>query len=356
MQCPSCEFHNAPGNAQCARCAGRLDFSDVDIEPPRSGGGVLATPVGRVMRRTGYRVRDSATRARYRASDAVPDWPYTFMAASLIVPGLGLKMAGRPIAFRIIISIWATLVLLAALFFGTGFDTLLMLGAVSTHTTGITLLLMRHMQLVSMPRRILLGLAMYIVVFSLVYAPLHALRDRLVDTITINNTVPNTAYIDNDTLLISRAWTTGELARGDLIAIDIPPRIYGPNAWGHGGMQVDRVIGLAGDTVSIRGGVVYLNDQASPVQPVAPTSGAPDLEVTAAANQVIVIPSALRIIRGNSALHAEVLRVNAVVRREDVQGKVLGRLRPFHRVGAIASGAAVVRPQVDASGSSGGGV
>src|SRR4051812_10005823 len=127
MQCASCRFENIPGLDQCGRCGSplRLDSLPVDVHPPRAT--TLQKRLRRLLpwRRVGAATRDAARDLGIQARpivDAaqvnVPSWDVLWR---LLVPGLAQFHIGMREAGWLVVALYAPLLLLSLLFYGTDF-------------------------------------------------------------------------------------------------------------------------------------------------------------------------------------------------------------------------------------------
>lgn len=123
-------------------------------------------------------------------------------------------------------------------------------------------------------------------------------------------------------LIIDRiSYDIGEPVRGDVIVFDLPQN--------SSRALIKRVIGVPGDTVSIRDSVVYISNAANPdgfmldepyLDP-ANIGGVANLEVTLGTDQYFVL--------GDNRKVSADSRIWGILPRENIAGRVLIRLFPF---------------------------
>ncbi len=339
MECPNCTFQNMPGTKACVRCRGLLDFSGVSVMPPRAKGPRALRRVNRAVAVTGAGARnvveDAVVALRLPSSRGVR-WRDIGWS---VLPGLGHIRRGQRALGWLILAAWSGVLLMAAADAGSNVSLLLCFGAVSIHSLAISLMLSEFIQQMPMFRRVMFGLGLYWVIFAILYYPASLAMGRCVRILPVEG-VRKCAALDNgDVLLYSGEWTRpSQWQRGDVVVFQIQASTM-PGGYIQGGFGVDRIVGLPGDHVMVKGGEIFVNDQPLPreLYPFGGTTGITDVELKAMDGEYIVLPTLLRwAIHGNAAGYVKQLieRVS-VVPESSISGSVIGRLRPWSRAGSL---------------------
>lgn len=127
--------------------------------------------------------------------------------------------------------------------------------------------------------------------------------------IIVNGTSMQPLYQENDFLISSKiAYKNMTPQRGDVVIID------GTN-YGHDMYFIKRVIGLAGDTVKIKDGQLFINNQAVHEDYIGEAMNSDFAEITVADNFVFVLGD-----NRNNSLDS---RIIGSVSIEDIQGKIV---------------------------------
>ncbi|HMN41345.1 MAG TPA: S26 family signal peptidase [Phycisphaerales bacterium] len=346
MECPNCSFQNTPGTRSCVRCQALLDLDAVDFVPPRAA-----------MGRPARRARAVAQTARFRMADAMADvgrslrLPADFRVAwhevawSLIPGGAQIRspVRGLRVLGRVVLSIWVFILLLATVFVGTGFGSVLCFGLVSVHCFAISLVFAAPLQAQPMVHRLVVGIALYFAVLFGLYWPASAALRNVAAILPVSNVHRQQAIADGDVLLRTSRWTRPRAwHRGDLVVVAIDS-MSAPGVIIAEGFNVDRILALPGDRVHMEPGVLLINDEAAPSDhwPLGGLSDLPRLDLTAGPDDYIVLPSVLRWrIHGDvTMLRSGLLGQLAHVPEDRLLGKVLVRVRPWSRLGVVGGAA-----------------
>ena len=331
MKCPACGFENMPGLKRCVRCSGALNLAGIDIEPPRASGPVA-------LRHTRYRIAEVFGRLTYglsrawhslRLPDRVSGAPAAALALS-IVPGLGQIVLRQRAAGCALLIAWCLLMVLSLLGYGSTAGGWCRAGAVVLHATAVALVLRPAMKWEGWASRLLIGAGVVLVLQMSLYHGLNLLTRGFVGALPVSDVRETALVRNNDTVLYTGRWTRPDrFERGDLVVCRLE-RGYG----------IDRVIGLPGEHIAVKGGQVYINSRPVPggVEPLCGAAQFPDYGFEVAPGHVAVLPSNLQwVAQGENAqqLLVQLLRRNSHITERDVLGRAVWRLRPFDRFGAV---------------------
>lgn len=347
MECPNCTFQNIPGTRACVRCATLLDFSAVDVDPPRASSGRLGrqTRAAAISAREAIRSGASGTARTLRLPQLGELGVFDYLKA--LLPGLPQIRSPHP-ALRVlgwgIVLVWALLLLLALLTVGSSFTMLLCFAAISVHCFSAALVLAKDMEDAPLLMRMVLGMSLYFALMLVVYAPGYVLVQQLAVTVPVAGIRSNSVVANGETLLRTGAWTRpAQFNRGDLVLCIVDPAYAGGHGEGimvRGGYNVDRVIGLPGDHVQAVKGELLVNGATPPpeLRPIGGMASIPDCEFTVPDNTVAVFPSAFQM---NALLVSRRdLFLQLALRPDDeVLGRIIFRLRPWVRMGVPSGGA-----------------
>lgn len=146
-------------------------------------------------------------------------------------------------------------------------------------------------------------------------------------TIVREHSMENTLH-ENDFLFVSRRSYSlfGDPGRGDIIVFHSPLT----TATGQEKLLVKRIIAVGGDTVSISGGVVYLNGEALEEDYVK--DGYTDTEM-----EEVTVPEGSLFCMGDNRQNSADSRDPRIgcVLEKDVLGKVVFRIFPFSSFGGL---------------------
>ncbi len=154
-------------------------------------------------------------------------------------------------------------------------------------------------------------------------------------TVVTSGSMEDTLYRGDYALFDHRAAIRGRWNRGDVVIFQAPP------SWSGGGDEgnaegsfenqtlVKRIIGMPGETVSLLGGVVYINNKVLLNQNYI--KGTPDPQVT--------IPLTLGpneyYVMGDNRNNSDDSRNNGPISEVDIAGRVLFKLWPPSRIGGL---------------------
>lgn len=341
MQCPQCEFHNAPGLASCVRCASLLDFARVSFEPPRD----TRNAVGRAARRTARHTRRSfgGTLQRvdrmFQARRLLPNADATAVVLS-VIPGLGQWWVGKLHLGLCLFALWVFTIILALIATGTDAGWFLRMSVVAVHCLAINLLLMRDLLAMSFLRRALFGITIYACVMLCVYLPAVAAIGRVGSLTRVELIARTTQMSMGDVFLVGGAWTNPSTwQRGHVVSYNTR-QVNGAGVFLHAGQNIDRIVAVEGDTVSMFEGRLSINGAVPPpeLQPLAPLGGIPNFTETCQPGHVIIIPSAFMVRRVNNYGTVDTRWISQSlmqVKTDQIRGRLIMRVRPISRFGFL---------------------
>lgn len=144
-------------------------------------------------------------------------------------------------------------------------------------------------------------------------------------TLIISGSMEPTLYRGDYALFDHRVALRSRWNRGDVVVFKAP------STWesAQGQTLVKRVIGLPGETLTMTGGVVYINGVVLQNQDYIKEAPRPDFigPLKLGANEYYVL--------GDNRNNSDDSRANGPVGEEDVQGRILMRLWPPGRIGGL---------------------
>jgi hypothetical protein len=346
VECPNCAFQNTPGMTACVRCAGRLDFSGVDVIPRRAPTGTVARAAGRARSFVGCRARDLGAslsadllRPRWMASSFDGVTPAELFAC--VLPGLAQVRRGHRTLGRTLMGIWAFLLLVALLNIGSTLSVWATLGAISTHCTAVTLLLSGVLEAMPLWRRMGAGLMVYAAIAGLIYLPVYLGFSSVVRVIPIISRAESSVVQAGDVLIGPGPLVGGRAPqRGDIVLYHMES-VQVAGAIIRSGVWIDRVLGVPGDRVEVRAGTVLLNGEplAGDRLPLGSVAPCPDMELVAGDRQYIILPTLVSF-AGQGAdgrrYANQAMMLLSVVPRDSIEAEVTWRLRPWSRAGRLS--------------------
>jgi len=343
MECLNCGFENIPGTPTCARCQSVLNLGDVAVVPRRASSLRLVT---RVLRGWyWFRTRLPTL------PGLLPHWrPLTFepvawraLALTLVVPGLGHLREGHRRFGWVLLGLWLAFLLAAVVTVAGPWSIWWLMGAIAVHATALTSLQAANLAFERILVRMLFGALLFLGLQWLVYVPITRLVEHVVVPLQLVNFASGPVLSNNDGILYEGPWVRpATFARGELVVYSIPA--FGTEGR-HGGyfvpegFGVDRVLGLPGERVQSRDGVLTINGvPAEP--PVTPLGGWPFAldDVTLGPYEYAIIPSQLALFVPNAmrgGLPSGVVRHLTVVSQERILGRVLLRVQPWRHAGTV---------------------
>ncbi len=209
--------------------------------------------------------------------------------------------------------------------------------ALAAHLVSLSLVLGPFLGRLTLVRRVGVGLLAFFLLHYGVYGSVRYLAGGLVVPVELVELRSNPLLNSGDVLLYQGHFVRPQrFERGDLVMYNIRSQT------GHGfrisaGTGLDRIIGLPGDTVSVKGGQLWINGQPTDLLPVAGLDYIPpNLSIQAGPNEYIILPSLMSFL--NPGGHGDMLSMYIHASRvagEDILGKAYWRLRPLHRFGPL---------------------
>lgn len=258
-----------------------------------------------------------------------------------VVPGLGHFYMGRRLAGRILLGSWLFVLLLAALLLGTGWVPWCRAVIVAVHVMAfVSLPIFEFLTREHIGVRLAVSLALYFCLWYLLYAPAVWIASRPYALMVVPESWQGSDVIaQGDALVYQGPWRRpAAYARGDLVVYAIR-RSTGQGFRIDSGAGIDRIIGMPGDTVEVREGVLRVNGR-EPPPGERPLGGIPrfvTLGFMLGPQQYLILPSRLGIaIPGNPdggarSVMETMLARTAVVPYDGIYGRVILRVRPGFR-------------------------
>lgn len=157
-------------------------------------------------------------------------------------------------------------------------------------------------------------------------------------TVVISGSMEPTLYKGDYAVFDHRVALRRHWNRGDIVIFQTPP------SWAHGGNEgtgdegsfqgqtlVKRIIGMPGETVSLYGGIVYINGQVLSHQEYI--KEAPLVESTVP----IQLGAGQYFMMGDNRNNSDDSRNNGPISETDIEGRVLFKLWPPSRMGSLPS-------------------
>ncbi len=327
MPCPRCGFFNMPGTDLCISCGGPLAAAQAGA----SGGVALAPPRAatwrKVVGRSSSVVPESA---RVRAFPA--------RLASVALPGLPFFREGRRVVGWAVLLVWFLFLALGGFYYATFLGGSFWWSACSVHLTSAMWPYRPALSAYGWKMRTAISLGAYLLLVGLVYLPLLRAVERRVEPVQLPSyagTHERAPVQAGDTILLRRHGSGWLPRRGVIIAA----RFLG------GVVSIDRVVGVAGDRMSVRGGALLRNGIPVPEEEgvLSPSWGFPEgEEAQVPPGSVFVWPS--QGIVGHSAVNIKVfLRQSwpiSVVTPDRIVGEAWRIAAPWARRGPVAAAGA----------------
>ncbi len=338
MECLNCGFENIPGTPTCVRCQSVLNVGEVGVIPRRASSLRLATRLLRAWYWLATRLPNlTAHLPRWRPVTFEPV-PWLAVILTLVLPGLGHLQEGHRRFGRILLGLWLAFLLAAVVTLTGPWSIWCLMGAITVHAAALISLQAGNLAFERILVRLLFGLALFLGLQWLVYVPITGLLEHAVVPLHLTNFTSGPVLSGGDGILYEGPWLRpANFTRGELVVYMIGP-IHGPGFLLREGLGVDRVIGLPGEQVQFRDGVLLING--APVDPPVTPLGAwvlPVLDMTLGPHDYAIVPSQLRLIlpHARDPVPSDTLRSLTVVPEDRILGRVLWRVRPWRHAGTV---------------------
>lgn len=339
MRCPACQFENLPGLTGCARCGSPLELAAVATVPPRASRWRLHTRLSRTWNRFGVPVLEMRRMLRPLGYLQVAPIPWGAVCRS-IVPGWGQIHVGRRRLGWSLLGMWAALLLLQVPVIGSGYAWLCFYLALSVHAVAVLLFFGDNLAYERHWIRMAFGLTVVLGLYTLCYRPTLWLTGQCATVLPLNSFTEGTVLSRDDVILVEGPWLRpAELRRGDLVAYRILAEQHAQYVV-RGGYNVDRIVGLPGDTVEIKGLELLVNGQPPPAgqQPLAGVPWQTNLRWKLLPGQYVIFPGRLLVRNplpaNRGAIEPLAMRLSEIPDR-NIIGRVICRLRPWSRFGPV---------------------
>jgi hypothetical protein len=244
----------------------------------------------------------------------------------MIVPGWPQLYRGQKVRGRAFLGIWALLLLIIIVGYGTVPSSMLAGLLISVHVSAALDVLWQEPA--GTPGRIASSLVVALGLILCFYAPINWLLDRVAAPLYMN--IAAKPFEHGDVLLVNY-WATPRIGQVVLHTNNSIPSIAetgNHTRYVFEGQHIDRILAGPGDKVRVTGGKVYVNGELSPWQPLNPDRLPSKLNVTVPDRDFLICPT--------STPHIEVVpadqwKTTSVVPQQNVVGRVYLRNQPLGR-------------------------
>ena len=164
---------------------------------------------------------------------------------------------------------------------------------------------------------IVFAVAIFLFLYLLVLQP-HKIKGA-----SMEPNFPNGEYLLTDKV----TYRFGEPKRGDVIVFKAPT--------GNGDEYIKRIIGLPGETITVRNGKVYINGKELReiyIPDISPTYGSNFLEE----NEVFTVPAGNYFVLGDNRPHSSDSRAFGPITKDKITGRAWVIYWPFKNAGLLA--------------------
>jgi type IV secretory pathway protease TraF len=325
-----------PGSARCARCGASLALATaaVDVHPPRAGRLSRHMPRLWGLKRAWSNLYQSAGRPFSVITQRFEDTDFDLSTmVRLIVPGWAHWHRGNWERGLIFFVAFFSLLLPAIVLLGTGWGSLLLGLAFGMHVAASVDAMVGRFA--DFGDRLGFTLVCALALLAVIYLPAGFLISRVATPIQITQWI--SGFSRGDVLWYNRSAV---IEPGDLVCYRVPQTtVHGRLPDGHAvnyvfeNLWVNRVVAVAGQTLTRRDGQLLVDGQASPWQgPVElDIDGERSFEVPA--GHVLIPPGGL--VPEGAGLNAGAWRRLSLVPRSEVLGRVYFRSLPIWRMSPI---------------------
>jgi signal peptidase I len=339
MQCFNCRFENMPGITVCGRCGTALGVATavIDVHPPRAR--PWAKRLRRLVpvRRAAIRLRDVTASASSHVQAAaeevgMPETPAP-LVVRMIVPGWAHFYIGQRLRGRIFLGLYAALLPLALVFWGTTLGSILLGLVFSVHASSVIDVLFQCPGEIG-SRLLISGVVMAALGMGL-YFPSGWVLTRFADTRMI--TADRAPFATDDVVLVNRIAYRWSLPQpGDVVLVRLPTS----GAAGirlQEGELIDRILAGPGDNVSVQASRILINGSPSAYSPLNVTNVPArlgTLQLTVPPGCYFVLPTTLGYVNERLAT-PQLWESLSLVSRDRILGKVYLRHQPMSRLWLI---------------------
>lgn len=264
--------------------------------------------------------------------------PSTGDVYRLVVPGWSQLHDGRTTLGRLLLSGFCSCMLLALLFFGSPFCSVVLGVAIACHGLSVYDCARR-----SSPDfrdrlfRMLLGCGL---LATIVYLPVYSLATSIVNPIIIQADRPPLQA--GDVLLVRNFPNDGTLPRvGDVVQYQLPEAsVRGQTAAGGAavfvfrGPRIDRVLAWPGQVIDWNDGQLMVDGQPSSVRPLNPQGAGQRLSFTVPTDFCFILPST-DFVNLQVQVTAENWKQWSLVPVSQIEGRIIWRSWPWTRLGFV---------------------
>jgi signal peptidase I len=339
MQCFNCHFENMPGITVCGRCGTSLGVATavIDVHPPRARSWSKRLRRLVPVRRAAIRLRDVTASASSRVQAAalevgMPETPAPLIER-MIVPGWAHFYLGQRVRGWIFMGLYAALVPLALVFWGTTPGSILLGLVFSVHASSVVDVLFQCPGQIG-SRLLITGIVMAALGLGL-YFPAGWVLNRLADTRTISRNVA--PFEADDVVLVNRfAYLRSLPQPGDVVLVRIPAD-NGAGIRLQEGEFIDRILAGPGDRVKVQAGQIMINDSPSTHEPLNVnnvTSRLAALQLTVPPDSYFILPTTMGYVNERLAT-SQLWHSLSLVPHDRIVGKVYMRHQPMPRLWLI---------------------
>ncbi|HEX8342813.1 MAG TPA: S26 family signal peptidase [Tepidisphaeraceae bacterium] len=321
-----------PGTLACGRCATSLVLATatIDVHPPRAGKWRKRLRRINPVVAHGSNLRAAAAALAAERAMIASSVPAPALLGRLVLPGWPQLYLGERWQGHLMLWVFVTLAGIGLLRFGTMTGSLLLGAAFSVHSMSACDITNRVRPGRGVAGQVAVSVATSILLALLVYLPAGYLLTSVASPRTIVNALPP---LERGDVMLVNHWSGA--GRGKIALYELPQ--YGPlipvREGGRyrvfGGDQVDRVLAIAGDRVTWRGGALLVNGAAPAAGPLAAVEFAGDIDFVVPPERVFIVPSTM--VGADAQRDAAWWRHMCTVPETNIRGRVWARNAPIGR-------------------------
>ncbi|MCG8405960.1 MAG: hypothetical protein MI923_12260 [Phycisphaerales bacterium] len=338
MQCMNCGFENMPGLEACSRCDSALALGEISVVPARASTLRLRTRIHQLRNRVAvvltYPFRIRIPRWVPRSKSPIL-WP---TLARTVVPGLGHLQIGQRTTGWIFLLTWLGFLVAGLLTLPSQATVWLFSAAVATHASAMISVFSADLSFQRPVIRMLFGILLFIALRQLVYVPIGMAAELFwVPMVVPSNLLPGTVTQSGEGLVYEGRWLRpDQFERGDLIFYRIRA-INGHGYYSLEGHGLDRIVGIPGDNVVVKDGILLVNGETPSANemPIGSVERMPDISIDVKDGQYAVLPTRLSFHAHNASVYDAIVRGVLLTTDEFILGRIRFRLQPWSRFGRI---------------------